>query len=106
LTGRSTSLRCGMQSPKLWKEAKTRSSCAVRNTIFSQWSELSAHEFHNSRPEALELLQHPARRRVVVRRLRRAVDLPAVPEDGGRAVAAAVQQAVAGAEGIWMADVA
>ncbi len=45
------------------------------------------------RPEAVELLQRPARRRPVVRRLRRAADLPAVPEDGRRADQAAVQPA-------------
>ena len=49
------------------------------------------------RSEALELLQHPARRRAVVRRLRRAADLPALPQDGPRADAAAAQRAVAAA---------
>ena len=43
-----------------------------------------------SRPEALELLQRPARRRPLLRRLRRAADVPAVPQDGRRADAAAV----------------
>ncbi len=38
-----------------------------------------------TRPEALELLQRPARRRALLRRLRRAAHLPAVPEDGRRA---------------------
>jgi hypothetical protein len=37
------------------------------------------------RPEALELLQRPARRRHELRRLRRAAHLPAVPQDGRRA---------------------
>ena len=38
-----------------------------------------------ARPEALELLQAPPRRRPVLRRLRRAAHLPAVPQDGARA---------------------
>ena len=56
----------------------------------------STHERQrHHRPEALELLQRPARRRPLVRRLHRAAHLPAVPQDGGRADAAAVQPAVA-----------
>ena len=47
-----------------------------------------------ARREALELLQPPARRRALVRRLRRAADLPAVPEDGARAHAGAVERGV------------
>src|SRR5690606_209023 len=39
------------------------------------------------RPETPELLQRPARRRDELRRLRRAAHLPALPEDGGRAIA-------------------
>ena len=39
----------------------------------------------HDRPEALELLQRPARRRAVVPGLHRATHVPAVPEDGGRA---------------------
>jgi hypothetical protein len=42
------------------------------------------------RPAALELLQHPPRRRAVVRRLPRAAHIPPVPEDGGRADEAAI----------------
>src|SRR5687767_7036662 len=56
--------------------------------------------------KALELLQHPAGRRAVLRRLRRAVDLSAIPEDGGRAVTAAVQQAIAHSQGQRLALVA
>ena len=40
------------------------------------------------RRQAVELLQHPAGRRAVVRRLRGAAHLPAVPEDGRRAAPA------------------
>src|SRR5712692_3120256 len=42
------------------------------------------------RPAALELLQHPPRRRALVRRLPRAAHVPALPEDGGRADEAAI----------------
>jgi hypothetical protein len=39
---------------------------------------------HRHRPTPLELLQRPARRRPVLRRLRRAAHLPALPQDGRR----------------------
>ncbi len=42
------------------------------------------HPILHHRPTPLELLQRPAGRRHVVRRLRRAAHLPAVPEDGRR----------------------
>src|SRR5882672_3598170 len=38
-----------------------------------------------ARSETLELLQHPARRRALVRRLRRTAHVSAVPQDGRRA---------------------
>ena len=47
--------------------------------------------------KTLELLQHPAGRRSVVGRLGRAVDVPAVPQDGRRAIEAASQRACCGA---------
>jgi Arc/MetJ family transcription regulator len=45
----------------------------------------------SDRPAPLELLQRPARRRRVLRRLRRAAHLPALPEDGRRERARAGQ---------------
>ena len=49
-------------------------------------AERSPHErLRHHRPEALELLQRPPRRRPVVPGLHRAADVPAVPEDGRRA---------------------
>jgi len=49
------------------------------------------HERIHARPEALELLQHPARRWLVVWRLCGAAHLPVVPQDGRREDPAAVQ---------------
>ena len=46
---------------------------------------IHVHPTRHHRSTTLELLQHPARRRPVLRRLRRAVDLSAVPQDGRRA---------------------
>jgi len=48
----------------------------------------------------VELLQRPARRRAVVRRLPRAAHVPAVPEDGRRADTAAVLAAGDRPEGL------
>jgi hypothetical protein len=56
------------------------------------------------RREAVELLQHPAGRRALVRRLRRAAHVPAVPQDGRRAEPAAVEQGIAGAGGVRLAE--
>lgn len=55
-------------------------------------SECYVESIIHHRPAPLELLQRPARRRHVLRRLRRAVDLPAVPEDGRRAGAAGARE--------------
>src|SRR4051812_5872426 len=67
------------------------------------------HDAHDERalpstgPEALELLQPSPRRRPVLRRLRRAADVPAVLEDGARTDGAAAQRVVASAEGLRLA---
>ena len=54
--------------------------------------------------KALELLQHPARRRPFLRRLRRAVDVSALPQDGRRAEPPAVQQAGGRPGGLRLAE--
>src|SRR5690606_2054158 len=65
-----------------------------------------SHEPVGPRPKTLELLQHPPRRWAFLWRLRRAVDVPLVPEDGGRAVPPAPQQALRGPQGVQLAGAA
>ena len=63
-----------------------------RSYLSRPWKLISGERTERPRPAALELLQRPARRRPVVRRLRRAAHVPALPEDGRRADRAAVQR--------------
>src|SRR5207247_1386581 len=70
----------------------------------SRQSSKSFDEFERSRPAPLELLQRPSRRRALLRRLPRAADLPALPEDGGRADEAAVRPAGLRPRGSRLAD--
>src|SRR5439155_14006401 len=64
------------------------------------------YEYDHHRPKTLELLQRPARRRDELWRLRRAIDISAVPQDGRRAYAGAVQPEEPDSGGVRLAELA